>query len=466
MMFTLKIALLLLALTSCSTQEPMAGEPLFEKHCMTCHSSSLKGGNASSLFNGVWRFGADDHAVTENIKSGIPHLGMPAFGGSLSDEDIQTIIRYIKTKEKHTQSRAVHHADLETLDYSIKSEIWVNALEIPWAIDFVDDQTALITERPGRLRIVENGKLLASPVSGTPVVLAEGQGGLLDVAVDPDYSKNGWIYLSYSHVLKNVKSYGRPLAMTRIVRGKIRNHKWTGQQVLFEAKPEHYNGKRIHYGCRIVFDSKGYLYFSVGDRGMMDQAQDVSRPNGKIHRILRDGRIPKDNPFVGQKNALPTIFTFGNRNPQGLAVHPQTDDLWQTEHGPKGGDELNLLQNGKNYGWPEVSYGINYNGTILTEFTEKPGMVNPVYYWRPSIAVCGLDFYSGDMFPRWKNHLISGALKYEEVRIIDIKENRVLHEEVILKDEGRVRDVMCGPDGAIYVVLNSPGQVLRLVRRD
>jgi glucose/arabinose dehydrogenase len=280
----------------------------------------------------------------------------------------------------------------------------------------------------------------------------------MDVAIDPEYPQNGWIYLAYSHTLPEDDD----LAMTRIVRGKIVDNKWTEQQVLYEAAAQHYSDTRYHYGSRIVFDQAGYLYFPVGDRGARKQAQELSRPNGKIHRIHRDGTIPADNPFVNTENALPTIFTYGNRNPQGLAVHPETDLLWETEHGPMGGDELNLLRAGMNYGWPEITYGLNYNGTIISEFTAKPGMEQPILYWKPSIAVCGLDFYRGDLFKKWHNDLIVGALKYEEVRILDIESERVMHEEVILKNYGRVRDVACGPDGAIYVVLNEPDEVLRL----
>jgi glucose/arabinose dehydrogenase len=204
------------------------------------------------------------------------------------------------------------------------------------------------------------------------------------------------------------------------------------------------------------------LYFSIGDRGTRHQAQKIIYPNGKVHRIHKDGRIPDDNPFVSQNEAIPSIFSYGNRNPQGLAVHPLTDQIWETEHGPMGGDEVNLILSGKNYGWPEATYGLNYDGSVISEFTEKPGMEPPVLQWTPSIAVCGLDFYRGDLFKNWKNNLIAGALKFEEVHILNIEENRVIDDQVILKDYGRVRDVACGPDGAIYVVLNEPDIILRL----
>ena len=278
---------------------------------------------------------------------------------------------------------------------------------------------------------------------------------MLDVAVDPDYSENGWIYLSFSHEINE-------LAMTKIVRGKINRNQWVNEETLFESPPQYYLETRHHYGSRIVFDDDGHLYFSIGDRGKRNHAQDISRPNGKIHRINKDGSIPKDNPFRGVARATESIYAFGNRNAQGLAIEPSTGKLWETEHGQKGGDEVNIVRSGLNYGWDKVTYGRNYDDTVSAEFVKLPGMEVPILFWRPSIAACGLDFYKGKLFPKWQNHLIVGALKFEEVRLLDIENDRVIHQEIILKDAGRVRDVCSGPDGAIYVVLNKPGNILRL----
>jgi glucose/arabinose dehydrogenase len=293
-------------------------------------------------------------------------------------------------------------------------------------------------------------------------VLHEGQGGLLDVTADPNFTKNGWIYLSYSHAVEAAN--GDTLAMTRILRGRIKDNQWIDQQVLFEAEHDKYISTRHHYGSRIVFDDQGYLYFSIGDRGQRPNAQVLSRPNGKIHRINPDGSVPEDNPFVNHENALPTIYSFGHRNPQGSAVHPVTDEVWDAEHGPRGGDELNLVKPGNNYGWPEITYGIHYDGRIMTRDREKEGLKQPNFYWRPSIAISGIAFYDKDMFPYWKNRLLVGALAFQEVRLLNIKDNRVLHEEVILKDHGRVREAVPGPDGAIYVVLNEPGKVVKITK--
>ncbi|MDX1618191.1 MAG: PQQ-dependent sugar dehydrogenase [Balneolaceae bacterium] len=450
-------------LPAAEAQDTEAGRQLYMNYCSSCHGSDLQGGTGSNLADGEWKYGATRADITKNIKNGIPGQAMVGFVEALSDDQIDDIVDFIKAVESGDVEPGppMSEADtLQTLDYLMNVETFAQNLVIPWAIDFPNENIALITERPGRLRMVVRGKLLPEPVSGIPEVLHEGQGGMLDVTSDPNFSRNGWIYLAYSHALDTGGE--DPPAMTRIVRGRINDNRWVDQEVLFEAPHNTYRTTRHHYGSQIVFDKKGYLYFSIGDRGGRSHAQDLSRPNGKIHRIHPDGSIPKDNPFVGRKGALPSIYSYGHRNPQGLAVHPGTDRVWDAEHGPRGGDELNLIIAGLNYGWPEISYGIHYDGRILTRDREKEGMQQPILYWRPSIAVSGIEYYSGDMFPYWKNRLMVGALAYEEVRLLNVQGNRVIHQQVILKDRGRVRDVVTGPDGAIYVVLNEPGRVLRL----
>jgi len=444
------------------------GAALYQQYCATCHGVDLNGGNGTSLVDGIWKFGSDDSDLSRNIKNGLIHLGMPPYKEMLKNNEVASIISYIRESEKKAGIEQITTVkETGTLDYLVRIETFAEGLEIPWAIDFIDDNTALITERPGRLRVVKNGNLQSEPVKNTPKVLHEGQGGLMDVAVDPDYNENGWIYLAYSHVLdKTEEGQKRPGAMTKIVRGKIENNTWTNEETLFEAPHEMYQTTRHHYGCRIVFDPWGYLYFAIGDRGSGYQAQDFSLPNGKTYRIHKDGTIPESNPFVNDEKAMKELYSLGNRNIQGMAIHPETGQLWATEHGPMGGDELNLILPGRNYGWETITYGMNYNGTIITDVKRKPGMEQPALYWRPSIAVCGLDFYTGDLFKKWKNKLLVGALKYEEVRLLNIENDRVMHEEVILKGQGRVRDVSTGPDGAIYVVLNDPGTVVRLTPKN
>jgi len=449
--------------------EPENGAILnYQEYCANCHGDKFQGGNAQSLVDGVWQFGGKRSYMFRNIKFGIPHLGMPSYAASLSDDEINSLATFLLEEEKKAGAERPPIPEMiEAQDYKIKVEVLAEGLEVPWSIDFLNESTALITERPGRVRIVKDGQLVEAPLEGTPEVLNEGQGGLMDVAVDPRYDENGWIYLAYSHELKQEGSdEERTLAMTKIVRGQIMGNRWMNEQVVFQAPADTYRNTRHHYGCRIVFDPDGFMYFSIGDRGARPHAQDISKPNGKVHRILRNGDIPKDNPFVNQAEAMKSIFSFGNRNPQGLAINPETGQLWETEHGPFGGDELNLILGGKNYGWPEITYGRNYNGTILTEETEKTGLEQPNLYWKPSIAVCGLDFYNGDLFPKWRNKLMVGALKYEEVKLLHIEDNRVIHEQTIVKNLGRVRDVSTGPDGAVYIVLNNPDKVIRLAPLD
>ncbi len=322
----LPLFLLMLVVLAFTESSNNAAPDTYEKYCAQCHGADLQGGNAQSLIDGIWQFGTGDSHMFRNIKYGIPHLGMPSFEASLSDDQIKELVDFLQDQETVAGVKKPEIPDsLETLEYKLSVEKFAENLEIPWAIDFIDANTTLITERPGRLRIVRNGKLEKKAVSGTPEVLHEGQGGLMDVAVDPDYANNGWLYLAYSHVLPAQPNSSEPApAMTRLVRGRLKGNNWVDQQVIFEAPHELYRTTRHHYGSRIVFDHEGHLYFAIGDRGAQDQAQDITRPNGKVHRIYTDGKIPPDNPFYGRENAIASIYSLGNRNAQGLAVHPQT----------------------------------------------------------------------------------------------------------------------------------------------
>lgn len=459
----LLIPVFLLGSVACVAQEAPDGEALYNQYCAQCHGAELQGGNAQSMVDGVWQFGEGAGYMFRNTKHGITHLGMPAYEATLNDDQIRAIVDFILNAEHESGAVKPPPPDrIQTLDYEINVDVVAEDLEIPWAIAFPDASAALITERPGRVRVLHKGKLATEPVQGTPEVLHEGQGGLMDVAVDPKYDENGWVYLAYSHALPVSGDQERPLAMTRIVRGKIDGNAWTNEQVVFEAPHDTYLPTRIHYGCQIAFDAEGHLYFGIGERGQQDNAQDLSRPNGKVHRVWPDGTIPDDNPFVGKEGALPSIFSFGNRNPQGLSVNPADGLLWESEHGPMGGDELNVIEAGNNYGWPLITYGRNYDGAVISEFRRKEGLEQPAMYWRPSIAVSGVEFYTGDQFPKWKNALLVGALKYEQVCVLQIEDHRVMHEETILKNIGRVRDIKCAPDGSVYVVANSPDIVLKL----
>lgn len=440
-----------------------ASEKIYMERCASCHGKNLEGGNAQSMLDGVWQFGGDGGSLFRNIKFGISAVGMPDYQKALSDEEIRGLMKYIRAaQDRAGVEKPPIPEQLATRHYDVGVEKWVGeGLEVPWALAFIDKNTALVTERPGRLRMIEDGKLQAEPIQNSPAVFAEGQGGLLDVAIDPNYAENGWVYLSYAHSLDGTRNRETPV-MTQVARGKIRDGAWVDHEVIFQAPEQTYTNVRHHYGSRLAFDQEGHLLFTIGDRGVDAQAQDPTLPNGKTHRIWPDGSIPEDNPYADGKQGMKSVFTYGNRNPQGLAVHPRTGQIWETEHGPLGGDEVNILRAGKNYGWPKATYGINYNGEPVSDKLSLPGMVQPVLYWVPSIATCGANFCTGKEFPRWKNNLLVGGLSHEELRRLVISRGRVIHQELILKNAGRVRAVACDPSGAVYVVLNKPDVILKL----
>jgi glucose/arabinose dehydrogenase len=446
----------------------IAGRDIYVNYCIGCHGRDLRGGTASNLVASQLKYGNDRANIYKSTALGIKDMGMPAYGDALTTMQLSQLTDYIthvrqggsiniaENEKTRPVFRANQRRTISTLDYQVNVDVFVDGLDKPWGLNFIDENRALITEQRGTLRLVVNGILQREPIAGTPEVYYFGQGGLMDVAPDPDYNTNGWIYLVYSHTI------GNRLGMTRVVRGKISNNTWQDEQVLFEADANMYRRPGVHFGSRIVFDSEKRLYFAIGDRGVQDEAQDLRLPNGKIHRINRDGSIPNDNPFINTSGAMSSIFSYGHRNPQGLSFHPITGELWDVEHGPRGGDEVNICHSGLNYGWPLISYGINYSGTIFTRERKRPGLEQPVLFWRPSIAVCAAEFYTGSEFPYWQNHLLVTALAYQELRLLTVEDDRVIHQEILLKNYGRVRDVANGPDGAIYVVMNDPHQVLRL----
>ncbi len=344
-------------------------------------------------------------------------------------------------------------------EHTFQVETFIEGLEVPWGLAEMTDGRLLVTERQGTLRIIENGELLKEPVSGIPEVVARGQGGLLDVALHPDFSSNGWIYLAFSAPARSGEG-----THTKVVRGKLRGTAWVDEEKIFEAPQDQYTRGGNHFGCRIAFDGKGFIFFSIGERGEQDKAQRLNFAQGKIHRLHDDGRVPQDNPFVGNRDALPSIWTYGNRNAQGLQFQPGTGILWSTEHGPRGGDELNIVRKGANYGWPEITYGINYNGMPISDKTAAPGMEQPVIYWTPSIGVCGMDFYSGDKFPKWRGNLFVSGLApahAKVVRVVIDESQKVTHQEDVLKGY-RIRHVRVLSDGYVYLLVENPGRILRL----
>ena len=342
---------------------------------------------------------------------------------------------------------------VRTDEHSVRVHTLVQGLEHPWGMAFLPDGRILITEREGRLRIVRDGRLDPNPVTGLPAIAPNGQGGLLDVALHPQFAQNGWIYLSYS--ARGPEGYGTEVTRARLVQNRLED-----VQTIFRMQPKVGGGR--HFGSRLVFDRQGLLYVTLGDRGDQDRAQRLDEHLGKIVRIHDDGRVPQDNPFRTQAGARPEIFSLGNRNVQGAALHPQTGELWAHEHGPQGGDELNVIRAGANYGWPVVTYGRNYGiGTKIGEGTQKSGMTSPLHHWVPSIAPSGMTFYTGDRFPNWRGDIFVGALRDEMLVRLRMKGENVIKEERLLKGVlGRIRAVNQGPDGYLYLLTDETNGVL------
>ncbi|MCC5941925.1 MAG: PQQ-dependent sugar dehydrogenase [Balneolaceae bacterium] len=344
--------------------------------------------------------------------------------------------------------------EMRTQYEDIKVTKLVGDLERPWAVAFLPDGRKLVTEKPGRLNIVDGGEVTV--VDGTPEVSSRGQGGLLDVSLHPDYDDNGWIYLSYS------KPNDDGDTVLAVVRGRLDGSEFTDQEEIFEMN--RYASPGRHYGSRFAWDSSGYLYVSVGDFGANPpRAQDLSDHAGSLLRMYDDGTVPADNPFVGDDDAAPEIFSYGHRNIQGLIINPENDEIWATEHGPRGGDELNMIEAGKNYGWPNASLGRAYGDETSfhdgTEARSIEGMEDPVYEFLPTLAPAGLALVTSDNFPNWKGNLLAGGLRAERIRRLLIMDYTVIHdEELLLQEVGRIRDVREGPDGNIYVLTDEdPG---------
>ncbi|MCC6969153.1 MAG: PQQ-dependent sugar dehydrogenase [Phycisphaerales bacterium] len=459
-------------------------DALWTGSCASCHGDKAQGKTAASLLTKEKRDLSLLRPFFDTIKNGAPGVENHAFAAgasALDDKQLWALVAYIREQQENARYNAGEVAKAKdgvftSQHHRYRMERFVkDGLDTPWAIAFLPDGRMLITNRSGKLVATKDGKTLAT-VQGTPSVVNDGQGGLMDVALHPEYAQNGWVYLSFQHGEPKKKG------MTKLVRGKIAGEgdslTWTDEQVTFEAKPEHYLAAGgVHFGSRTVFqkhaDGKWCVFFSHGERGRMEMAQDVTRPNGKIHRLYDDGTIPADNPFVDNPRAYHSIWSFGHRNPQGL-VFDLDGRLWDTEHGPRGGDELNLVEKGRNYGWPLVSFGINYSGDpfrtpwpdLASADVQAKNIAMPTFVWLPSIGACGLDVSTGGAFPNWKGDLFAGGLSGGNVDRIRVRDGKVVEREEILKNVGRVRDVRVAPDGTIYVVLNQADIVVRLVNAD
>ena len=461
------LALAALAASGVSAQTVRTGSVAqrYAELCANCHGKNLEGAQAPSMLKETWLHGGDDESLAKSIRNGFPEKGMPAWGVAIPEKEIRAMVIYIremraKNEREHTEfAKPAESIAVKSQLHAYKLDTWVDGLKEPWSLAFLSPTQAIMTEKRGFLFLIENGKLADRPIAGVPTPDIGGQAGLFDdVVPHPDYAKNGWLYLAFS----DLQTYeGKPVSLTRIIRGKLKDGALVEQQTIFQAPLELYRpAGGVHFGGRIAFDGQGYIFFTIGERGQGPHAQDLARPNGKVHRLHDDGRVPADNPFVGQPKALPSIWTYGHRNPQGLAFNATTGELYDVEHGPRGGDEVNFIRKGLNYGWPVITYGMNYDGTAMVDITAKEGMEQPVTYWVPSIAPCGANFYTGDLFPKWKDHLFVAALAAEELRRLELKDGKLIAQEVLFKNLGRIRHVIGGPDGALYVLL--PKRIARL----
>ncbi|HMB98500.1 MAG TPA: PQQ-dependent sugar dehydrogenase [Balneolaceae bacterium] len=347
--------------------------------------------------------------------------------------------------------------EIENSNSAYNLETVTNTVDVPWGMDWLPDGSMLVTQRSGNLYLFSDGSEEGQIIEGVPDVFARSQGGLLDVVVHPQYEENGWIYITYS------STEGGGGANTALMRARLNDDRngLTDHEVLYKAEPNTNRGH--HFGSRIVFDNEGYVYFAIGDRGNRDvNPQDITRDAGKIYRLHDDGRIPEDNPFVGEEG-LDAVFAYGVRNPQGMDLHPETGELWEHEHGPQGGDEVNIIRSGNNYGWPVISYGINYDGTEFAEDTARAGMEQPEWYWDPSIAPSGMTFVTSERYPEWQGDILVGSLRFGYVVRADIENNTVAGDEILFEDIGRVRDIRQGPDGYIYVATETDNGIVRIL---
>lgn len=444
---------------------------LYNDTCSKCHGMNGEGGGGGtrSVLTKEKYDQRYDQIFFDAIKKGVPEGGMDAYGPTMSDPEIWALVVHMRElqgkalREQFGDPKAVkgvyasqrHPFQIETVIDS--------GLTTPWAIDWLPDGRMLVTNRPGSISVVKDGKI-ESTIEGLPKSIELGQGGMMDLTVHPNYAKNGWIYLAFSDPSESNPRH----AMTKIVRGKLKfegsQAKWVSEQKIFQVDQKFYTGAGFHFGSRIVFDGKGYVYFVVGERGGNMLAQQVTNPFGKIYRLKEDGTVPTDNPFSTNPDAIPGIWSLGHRNPQGLAFDLQ-GNLWDTEHGPRGGDEVNRIQKGANYGWPVVAFSINYNDSPFVTPWPKPEdhITQPVFRWLPSIGASGLDVAHGPAFPDWKGDLLAGGLSGANLDRIRIKDDKVVEREELVHGMGRVREVSVAKDGTIYVALNQPDKIIRLI---
>ena len=453
---------------------------IYNTTCAACHGTSAGAGpSAHALFSKYYLGSHTDAQIVQALTDGVPGSPNHKFTTLFFPDEIAQMPALIRIRAGLVNRKVGPVPDItgkvfNSQKASFKVETLVKGLNQPWGMAFLPDGRMVFTERSGQLRFMDKNGTASAPVKGTPAVFERQDGGLLDVAVPPDFAKTGWIYISYSTVAPGyVVQPGdeqapnmSPPTMTWVVRGKVNaNNEWVDQQVLFNPPADSYRVTADHYGSRFLFDGKGHFFWSMGERHDMQMSQNLASPLGKIHRLNLDGSIPKDNPFVHTPGALGSIWTFGHRNPEGLTFDPATGIFWETEHGPVGGDEVNIIEPGKNYGWGMATFGIEPGIGRL----HATGVTDPITYYNPSIGPSGITFYTGSKFPAWKGNLFITGMVGQKLIRMEIQGRQIVSQETLIADYGRVRDVKVGPDGLIYVLLQNMngdakgGSIIRLV---
>ncbi|MEZ0538626.1 PQQ-dependent sugar dehydrogenase [Fibrella arboris] len=429
----------------------------YQQYCSSCHGEKVE-----AFVDRNWKHGKAKGELVKSIAGGYPDLGMPTWRAVLSQKEIDDmadlILESLKNVDQYKFASKPTSNVFSSDGMTVKLDTIASGLNSPWGLAFLPGGERLITDRSGEVYRVDKRNRKTN-LTGGPTVLVEGQGGLLDIEVHPDFSTNQLVYLSYS---ASKQEGAEKLSTTAVMRAKLVGDALTDQKVIFEALP--YSKTRHHYGSRLAFDKQGYLYISVGDRGNeKENPQSLDRAPGKIHRLHDDGRIPADNPFVAGSQVRSSVYSYGHRNPQGMALHPTTGQIWANEHGPRGGDEVNIIRKAANYGWPVICYGINYDGKPITNLSAKEGMEQPLTYWLPSIAPSGMAFVVGSTYPGWKNNVMIGSLRFQYLNRCVLDGDKIVRQETILKNIGRLRNVDMGPDGYLYVSVEDPGYVFRLL---
>lgn len=431
-------------------------EKNYAEFCSSCHGQNMK-----AFVDRNWQYGNTKEDLIKSIRDGKKRNGMPAYKESLSTTEIEALAEYILTG---IADRSIYDVQSEktpkfysTEKLKVQVDTVVENIGIPWGMKVTKDGTIYFTERSGTLKVKHPDGTITD-IKNIPKVKNRNQGGMLDVVLHPNFEENQMLYLSYS---KPTEGNYKP-STTVVIRGQLSDGALTNIEEIFVAQP--FVNTHFHYGSRMVFDEDGYLFITVGDRGKRDEhPQFLSNACGKVHRIFEDGSIPPDNPFVDTEGAIASIWSYGHRNPQGLVIHPESKVIWEHEHGPKGGDELNKIEPGTNYGWPVISYGINYDGTTFTDKTEQEEMAQPINYWVPSIAPSGMAVVSGSQYPEWEGDILTGSLRFKYISRISIENDAVVEKEMIFRDIGRVRSIEMGADGFLYVGVEDPGRILKVV---